>query len=37
MKYSYEINPRPAELGGGWRLRMLEDGEESSEIDGSTN
>jgi len=24
MKYSYEINPRPAELGGGWRLRLLE-------------
>jgi hypothetical protein len=28
MKYSYEINPRPAELGGGWRLRLIEDGEE---------
>lgn len=25
---SYEINPRPTELGGGWRLRLLEDGEE---------
>lgn len=28
MKYSYEILPRPIELGGGWRLRFLEDGEE---------
>jgi hypothetical protein len=27
-KYAYEINPRPAELGGGWKLRLLEDGEE---------
>jgi hypothetical protein len=24
MTYSYEINPRPVELGGGWRLRLLE-------------
>jgi len=22
--YSYEIEPRPSELGGGWRLRLLE-------------
>ena len=22
--YSYEILPRPVELGGGWRLRLLE-------------
>ena len=28
MTYSYEINPRPVELGGGWRLRLLEGGEE---------
>lgn len=28
MKYSYEISPRPVEFGGGWRLRMLEDGQE---------
>jgi hypothetical protein len=28
MNYSYEINPRPVELGGGWRLRLLEDGVE---------
>lgn len=28
MKYSYEILPRPDNLGGGWRLRLLEDGEE---------
>lgn len=27
-RYSYEIEPRPADLGGGWRLRLLEDGEE---------
>lgn len=25
---SYQIDPRPAELGGGWRLRLLEDGVE---------
>lgn len=25
---SYEINPRPTELGGGWRLRLLENGDE---------
>jgi hypothetical protein len=24
-QYSYEIDPRPAELGGGWRLRLMED------------
>ena len=29
MQYSYEITPRPAELGGGWRLRLLEDGGEA--------
>lgn len=29
MKYSYEINPRSVELGDGWRLRLLEDGEET--------
>lgn len=28
MKHSYEILPRPVELGGGWRLRLLEDGQE---------
>lgn len=28
MRYSYEINPRPAELGGGWRLRLLEGDQE---------
>jgi len=26
--YQYKIEPRPLELGGGWRLRLLEDGEE---------
>lgn len=25
MKFSYEITPRPDNLGGGWRLRLLED------------
>ena len=25
MKFSYEITPRPVDLGGGWRLRLLED------------
>jgi hypothetical protein len=28
MEYSYEINPRPAKLGGGWRLRLIQGGEE---------
>lgn len=28
MVYSFEITPRPAHLGGGWRLRLLENGEE---------
>jgi hypothetical protein len=28
MKHSYEITPRSIEVGGGWRLRLLEDGEE---------
>jgi len=28
MLFSYEITPRSAELGGGWRLRLLEDGAE---------
>ena len=28
MEFSYEITPRPDNLGGGWRLRLLEDGEE---------
>lgn len=26
--YGYEITPRPADLGGGWRLRLFENGEE---------
>ena len=30
IKYSYEIDPRPADLGGGWRLRLIEEGEEVS-------
>lgn len=28
MQFTYEILTRPVELGGGWRLRLLEDGEE---------
>lgn len=28
MDYSYQIDPRPEALGGGWRLHLLEDGEE---------
>jgi len=28
MKFSYEITPRSDDLGGGWRLRLLEDGVE---------
>lgn len=28
MTYSYKITPRPVELGGGWRLRLLEGSEE---------
>jgi len=28
MKFCYEITPRPDQLGGGWRLRLLEDGQE---------
>lgn len=27
-EYSYEVEPRPLHLGGGWRLRLLADGEE---------
>ena len=26
---SFEITSRPADLGGGWRLRLLEDGQEA--------
>jgi hypothetical protein len=28
MLYSYQITPRSNELGGGWQLRLLKDGEE---------
>ena len=28
LVYTYEILPRLAELGGGWRLRLLERGQE---------
>lgn len=26
--FFYEVQPRPEAVGGGWRLRLLEDGEE---------
>jgi len=29
MKHSYEINPRPVELGGGWKLTLLQDDQEA--------
>jgi hypothetical protein len=28
QSYTYTIEPRPEELGGGWRLCLLEEGEE---------
>jgi hypothetical protein len=28
-KFSYEIVPRPVDLGGGWKLTFLENGEEA--------
>ena len=28
VKYGFEIVPRPADIGGGWRMRLIEDGEE---------
>jgi hypothetical protein len=27
-RYTYEISRRPTEVGGGWRLRLLDDGQE---------
>ena len=29
MKRSYEIYSRPSHLGGGWNLKLLEDGQEA--------
>lgn len=29
MSYSFEIKPRPTELGGGWKLTLLQDGQEA--------
>lgn len=29
MKRTYEINPRPDNLGGGWKLTLIENGEEA--------
>ncbi len=28
ITYAYEINPRPAEIGGGWCLRLIENGQD---------
>ena len=28
MKYTYQIKPRSVELGAGWELTLLEDGQE---------
>jgi hypothetical protein len=28
MTHSYQIDPRPEALGGGWSLKLFEDGEE---------
>ena len=28
MTRTYQIDPRPAELGGGWSLKLFENGEE---------
>lgn len=28
IQYTYRINSRPVELGGGWSVRLLEDGVE---------
>lgn len=28
MHHSFEISERPASVGGGWRMQLLEDGEE---------
>lgn len=29
MKRSYELHPRSDDLGGGWNLKLLEDGQEA--------
>ncbi|WP_081926181.1 hypothetical protein [Massilia sp. LC238] len=29
MKRSYEISPRPQDLGGGWNLKLYEDDQEA--------
>jgi len=29
MSYSYEIKPRPAEVGGGWKLTLLQNDQEA--------
>ncbi|QJE00659.1 hypothetical protein HH212_12035 [Massilia forsythiae] len=28
MRFAYTITPRPARVGGGWRLQLIEDGQE---------
>jgi hypothetical protein len=27
-RYRYEVTPRPEEVGGGWKLQLIEDDEE---------
>lgn len=29
MARTFRVDPRPAELGGGWRLYLFEDGEDA--------
>ena len=33
MNPRFEIEPRPAELGGGWRLRLLQEEPDGSEME----
>lgn len=33
MTHRFEIEPRPVSLGGGWRLRLLEQSPDGSEIE----
>jgi len=29
MNRTYQIDPRPADIGGGWQLKLIENGEEA--------
>lgn len=31
MRRTYEIQPRPENLGGGWNLKLFEDGQEAGD------